>query len=568
MGRLQDSQYAPTPQKKKQNHAQLKEERARKEAKLQSTFCPPLDPSLIQAIWNDSFDYTASFEILTSLAKDADQTLDQQEVQQSMEKLDLDESVTASSEMTSSSATSDSSEDENFSFLSLCFPTIPYQDLVDALAANDNDVEKATDVLLNKEFIQGVENNGGYVLEKGDGNYVEGKQQQQQRKKGGNRSKNAAKKKKGTVWTSGQLPAVMTTQGNTTIPMAVKKPVVEDEDPYEELATVPFNCWHQYDSSVELIQRYFSRVPQFTIAACVQHCRGNVIASVKMVMEKYPDIKPEHEFTWSVVKDLTSLREELQAIMVDRSATDVYRVAVGVMIQYEGQEKTVEQLTQIGIEHFLSFDVNQLDLEQRLKKMAKESELIRMKKKKNQIPVIPEYLLMNNQKDYIEDDPEECRDIAMQLILERNELFRKAAAAYRQAKNKGPEGGIAFYYSDTARQIDSRAKDWNMRAARASVRRHRLRQNDEYLLDLHGLTVAEAQVLIREGVTQWWSRSQMQSTHRQFKPLKIITGVGNHSQYGESKLLPATTKLLKREGWLFDMPNPGCIYVKGVINKQ
>lgn len=35
MGRLQDNQYAPTFQKKKQDNAQLKEERDRKEAKLQ-----------------------------------------------------------------------------------------------------------------------------------------------------------------------------------------------------------------------------------------------------------------------------------------------------------------------------------------------------------------------------------------------------------------------------------------------------------------------------------------------------------------------------------------------------
>lgn len=39
----------------------------------------------------------------------------------------------------------------------------------------------------------------------------------------------------------------------------------------------------------------------------------------------------------------------------------------------------------------------------------------------------------------------------------------------------------------------------------------RLQQNDDHLLDLHGLTVAEAQVLIKEGVNQWWSRSITQS---------------------------------------------------------
>lgn len=55
---------------------------------------------------------------------------------------------------------------------------------------------------------------------------------------------------------------------------------------------------------------------------------------------------------------------------------------------------------------------------------------------------------------------------------------------------------------------------------------------------------------------------------RQFQPLKIITGIGKHSQGGESKLLPATTKWLKKEGWLFEMTHPGCIYVKGVVNKR
>ncbi|CAO3654446.1 unnamed protein product [Mucor fragilis] len=267
-----------------------------------------------------------------------------------------------------------------------------------------------------------------------------------------------------------------------------------------------------YDVTVNELCHYFPKIPKYAIAASVQHCRGNVIASVKALMEKHPDEKPEHELTWASVKDLNHVKEELEAIMVDRTPQDVARIALGVIISCKDQNKTLDQMVQIGIEHFLSFDVNQLALEARLQKMAKESDMIRAKQKQREIPVIPEYLLMNNQTDYVEDDPEECRDIAMQLIMERNELFRKAAAAYRQAKNKGPgEGGIAFFYSDNARQIDSRAKDWNMRAARATVRGHRLRQNDDHLLDLHGLTIAEAQVLVREGLNQWYSRSQMQS---------------------------------------------------------
>lgn len=248
----------------------------------------------------------------------------------------------------------------------------------------------------------------------------------------------------------------------------------DDDDPYEELASVPFNFWHQYDATINRIQWYFPIVPKTLVATCIQQSRGNIIASVKSIMEKRPSERPEHQMDWDALKNLTSVKQELEAIMVDRTPEDIYRVSVGVIIHFEGQDKSVEQMVQTGIEHFLSFDANQLALEARLKKMAKESELIQKRKKQNGVPLIPDYLLMNNQTNYAEDDPEECREIAMQLIMERNELFRKAAHAYRQAKNKGPgEGGVAFYYSDNARQLDSRAKDWNMRAARATVRSHR-----------------------------------------------------------------------------------------------
>ncbi|CEP15530.1 hypothetical protein [Parasitella parasitica] len=560
MGRLQDNQYSALQQSTRKRRSTAKQNQARDkdESKLQATFCPPLDPSLIQAIWNDSFNYATCFEILSSLAKEADQTLDQQDVLASMEQLDLgNETKTI---ITTTTDTTTESEDENINFLFTCFPTFPLQDLVDALESQDNDVEKATDVLLNREFIQQVEHQND-IVESAEKNGMKAASTTKKRVK--------PRPRKSTVWTSGQLPSVGISQGHTSNPAAQSQNMreiiaQEEEDAYTDIATMPFNMWHQYDPTINNLEHYFPRVPKSTIAACVQHCRGNIIASVKSIMEKHPEEKPEHELTWSLVKDLNHVKQELEAIMVDRTLDDIARVALGVVISCKDSNKSLDQMVQMGIEHFLSFDVNQLALEARLQKMAKESDIIRAKQKKQDMPVIPEYLLLNNQRDYIEDDPEECRDIAMQLIIERNTLFRKAAAAYQHAKNKGPgEGGIAFFYSDNARQLDSRAKDWNMRAARATVRGHRLRQNDDHLLDLHGLTVVEAQAVVREGVNQWYSRSQMQSSRRQLRPLKIITGVGKHSKYGESKLLPSTLKILKQEGWLFDMPNPGCIFVKG-----
>ncbi|KAI7899897.1 uncharacterized protein BX663DRAFT_519860 [Cokeromyces recurvatus] len=562
MGRLQDNQYTSFQPsfKKKKKETPVKKDRSKDEAKLQAAFCPPLDPSLIQAIWNDSFDFNASFDILTELAKEADKKLDQQDLAASLEHLDLDNSSITTTNITES-------EKDNFNFLMTCFPTIPLQNLVDALQSQNNDVEKATDVLLNREYLDQIERDGGIVLD-----YTKSKLNSKRKKKN-----NGDKKK---LWSSGQLPTISATQGHTANPGAIsnnmqrimkKEEEMKAMEEYEGMATVPFNFWHQYDDKIHRLQPYFKHVPQVNIATCVQHCRGNIIASVKTLMEKFPNEKPQHEMTWTITKEWEQLKQELEAIMVDRTADEVSRVALGVIIdklqlpEQQQEKKTMDQLVQTGIEHFLTFDVSQLELEARLKKMAEETEMIRAKAKKKEIPVIPDYLLINNEGNFEEDDPEECRNIAMELIMERNELFRKAAAAYRQAKNKGPgEGGIAFYYSDTARQLDSRARDWNMKAARATVREHRLKQKDDHLLDLHGLTVAEAQVVVREGLNQWYSRSQMQIARREFKPLKIITGAGKHSQYGEAKLLPTTLKILKKEGWLYDMPNPGCIYVKGV----
>ncbi|KAG1378892.1 hypothetical protein G6F61_005435 [Rhizopus arrhizus] len=500
MGILQDHQYASFNKRKENKNKNVKiwEKEETDEERLQAVFCPPLDSSLITAIWNDTYNYDASAEILSALAEEANQALDLQEKE---EQKYVDESCSTSI------TTTTESEDENFTFLLNCFPSLSIDDLKNALQSQDHDVEKATDLLLNREFLNHDDDD--------------------------NRTRSTKKKKKKKkIVISGQLPHAQTSN-----------------DAYEEMAKIPFNHWKQYDEVANMIGRYFPNLTKFIITTCVQRCRGNVIASVKAIMQKAPEEKPEHEFNWASMKDLIHVKRELEAIMVDRSKLDVHRVAVGTIILLQGQDKSVDQITQAAVEHFLTFDVSQMELEARLEKMASEADSMRVKAKQRGIPVIPEYLSIHNQKTYVEDNPDECRDIAMQLIMERNELYRKAAAAYRKARNKGPEGGVAFYYSDIAREIDSKAKDWNMRAARATVRQHRLRQNDDHLLDLHGLTIAEARVVLMEGVTQWWSRSQMQSARRLIQPLRIITGVGKHSEYGESKLLPMTMKFLRSEGY-------------------
>ncbi|KAG0367904.1 hypothetical protein BC939DRAFT_502211 [Gamsiella multidivaricata] len=163
-----------------------------------------------------------------------------------------------------------------------------------------------------------------------------------------------------------------------------------------------------------------------------------------------------------------------------------------------------------------------------------------------------------------EDDPEWCRQHAQEMLQQRNELFRKAAQAYQTSKGKGAGmGGIAAYYADEGKKLDAQGKQWHMRAARAVVQQHRLENNDPNLVDLHGLTVAEAQTVVKEAVTQWFARATMQASRIAAKPLKIVCGVGSHSKNRIARLYPTILSLLMKDGWSCEAEN-GVILVKGV----
>ncbi|KAG0309833.1 hypothetical protein BGZ98_005373 [Dissophora globulifera] len=163
-----------------------------------------------------------------------------------------------------------------------------------------------------------------------------------------------------------------------------------------------------------------------------------------------------------------------------------------------------------------------------------------------------------------EDDPVWCRERAQEMLEQRNELFRKAAKAYQLSKGKGPGmGGIAAYYADEGKKLDTQGKQWHMRAARAVVQQHRLENKDPNLVDLHGLTISEAQTVVKEAVTEWFSRATMQASRIAAKPLKIVCGVGSHSKDRIARLYPTVLSLLMKDGWRCEAEN-GVILVKGV----
>ncbi|KAI8876113.1 hypothetical protein K501DRAFT_232561 [Backusella circina FSU 941] len=522
MGKLQDNLY-------------INEEKTPQE-QLQAEFCPPLDSSLVEAIWNDTFDYTISHDILTTLAEQAEYTLDEQDHYfENASSSGCDESTTATTLSATLSAIQlePNTEEENIQFLLTCFPTLDLDELKQALNEHDNDVERATDHLLFREFMQDDED------ECMDISKLKHKQDQdsqafftnmEQEKKSKHNKKHKNKQK--------ILPST-TAEG-------------DDEK--------------RLSLSVEKLRRYFPKISTTTIQHIVKQYNGAILPSVKCIMEKEPDAEPESQIRdWDSLKAVVQVKAALETVMVEQTEDTIYRVAVATVIQEE--QKSVEHMIQIAIDYFLSSSNSKempdwTVVPQKPKIVLKQQQ--QQPKNKKELPVIPDYLLLNNQHEYTEDDPFYCRERANDLILERNELYRKAAASFRRSKNKGPgETGVAYFYSDSARKLDEQAKGWNMRAAKATVRQQRIKHNDDHLLDFHGLTVAEARVLLVEGITQWWSRSEMQSSRQSIQPLIIVTGAGNHSQ-GQSKLLPMTLKYLKSQGWIYMMPNQGRIIVKGL----
>ncbi|ORZ16288.1 hypothetical protein BCR42DRAFT_414733 [Absidia repens] len=585
MGKLQDNQYNSfKPRNKKPPKSNIETD---KNSLLQQ-FCPPLDSTLIEAIFADTHDYAQSYTILKELAKEADTALDV-ELTQTAANFDPvyndgnnsndsngnlgDSSSTTTRTHATSSCTSDTDstvydtqeQRDDTGFLALCFPNMDHHRLLEVLRSQDGDVEKATDVLLNNVYLDADDSSAPPpTQDDNDGDLIyhgitKKSKQKNRRNNNSNGSNSNNKKSKQLLWSSRYIERT-----------------ADDDD--DLLTSLPFNYWHQYDDVIGQIHQVFPTVSRTLVHGCVQRCKGNIIAAVVMLMTKSPS-STQPVLYWQLATNLDQVEQGMAAVLVDRTVDQIRRIAVGVVIQCQN-DHDVTQMIQQGIDFSLTFEKQQQQLEKRMASMSLYSATgagatgpqpllsarpTATSSKNSDLPVIPEYLLINNQHSYTEDDPELCRMMAMDLIFNRNELFQKAAAAYRSSKNKKTgEQGVAFFYSDEARQLDTKAREWNMRAARAYVRDKRLITNDDHLLDLHGLTVSEAQTLVREGLTQWWSRSQIQMARRKIQPLRIITGTGTHSERGQARLLPSIQKLLRNEGWLFDVTHPGCFVVKGV----
>ena len=137
---------------------------------------------------------------------------------------------------------------------------------------------------------------------------------------------------------------------------------------------------------------------------------------------------------------------------------------------------------------------------------------------------------------------------ASALLVARANAFAQAQAAHRKSKSIPLMGGAASYYSSVARD------------AHAALRRHESARANEIVaqqskpgeVDLHGVSVSDATRITKAEVEQWWERGGREWSREgkvMVGGLRIITGVGRHSDGGRGKLGPAVRAMLQREDW-------------------
>ncbi|KAJ2857269.1 hypothetical protein FB639_006015 [Coemansia asiatica] len=160
-------------------------------------------------------------------------------------------------------------------------------------------------------------------------------------------------------------------------------------------------------------------------------------------------------------------------------------------------------------------------------------------------------------------DPAYCRKKSEELIEKRNELYTKAAQAYSRRNSQRNHSGTALYYSTEGHKCDARARVWRMRAAQATVAA--AKRNDANVVDLHGLSRAEAVALALEEVNSWYvnlREEQLCRSTKTIQPLHVVTGLGNRSANGKALVHPAVVRALNDQGWWFE-EHPGYVNVYG-----
>lgn len=146
--------------------------------------------------------------------------------------------------------------------------------------------------------------------------------------------------------------------------------------------------------------------------------------------------------------------------------------------------------------------------------------------------------------------PGNTRQLASVHGIAASNAFTQASTAYRKSKSDHLMGGAAAYYASVGRENLKAAK----RLQAAAANSHVAAQSSSTILDLHGVSVADATRIASNRTQSWWEGLG----DAKYAPggggpmragFKIVSGVGSHSKNHAPRIGPAVTKMLVGEGW-------------------
>ncbi|KAI8819080.1 hypothetical protein BJ741DRAFT_177205 [Chytriomyces cf. hyalinus JEL632] len=174
--------------------------------------------------------------------------------------------------------------------------------------------------------------------------------------------------------------------------------------------------------------------------------------------------------------------------------------------------------------------------------------------KEHKVPELSAHEIQNLGAEY-------CRSMAKEHADKRGRAFQMAATEFKRGSLTGR--GSAQYYSDIGHAHTVLITRWNARAAQCvALKNGEFHKNDPFVLDLHGLTRAEALISLSERLQTHFTPTPGSRTLP--PPLKVITGVGVHSGKHKAIILPVVLGVLNRDGWRHEYEdNVGFILVKG-----
>ena len=160
------------------------------------------------------------------------------------------------------------------------------------------------------------------------------------------------------------------------------------------------------------------------------------------------------------------------------------------------------------------------------------------------------------------------RDSAAIHRAAASQSFSQASAAFKKSKSDRLMGGAASYYAQVGHDRMRIAKEINAAEADALV----ARQSSPTVLDLHGVSVADAVRIASDKTQSWWEGLD----DAKYAPggggpmragFKIVTGVGTHSKNHAPRIGPAVSKMLIRDGWRVEVGH-GEVIVTGKARRS